>query len=310
MRFVEWVTTGIARCCAVVAIALHFSSTALASSNRDLTLDNVDEPTVTTIVQTLPPENAGDSWIFFLSSGRALRVADSERHHVEVLKSISGTNRFVELEFINEGKTDRIVKLNELTGLQSVDSGSGIAIEPLSAREYDALNRIDFKFKGYPLNPQGVFDFFKSFNLRVGSQCFHRAYYWAHQLWRQTGARTNKVFMFFSWKYIRHYNYHWWFHVAPYVHDEKGTEIVLDPTFLRKPVTMKEWTDNFLRNDPECPVVTNYVGHSAHGKNDWCYIVKAPMWSYHPDHIETANKKSAKIRTWHIDGLFYGRTTR
>jgi hypothetical protein len=269
------------------------------------------ESYITTVVDYLEPERSSDPWIFLLSAdGRALRVPQNEQARVNFLKSVAKRPKFISIEITNLGAIDRIDSLTEMTGLQSIDPAYGFPIEPMLAANDASLGRVDFSFRGYDLTPQGIFDFFRSMNLRTSSQCFHRAYYWSHQLWRQTGTLSHKVFMFFSWKYIRHYNYHWWFHVAPFVYDDQGNEVVLDPSYLRGPVSMKGWTDNFLRNDPHCPVVMDYEGHSAHGQNDWCYLVKKPMWYYHPNFVEQSNKDRKPVTKWDRDLLAISRTAR
>lgn len=286
------------------------------------------ETLVTTVVDVIKPEAANEPWIFLLSSGRTLRVGSADHPRIAILKSAIENPRFLRIDFTDLGEIDRVDDLSELSPLQpTTHPDQPLMFEPeppadslLSPNTTEASGPndvseamsmpIDFLIDGYQLTPQGLFDYFKSFRLRRGSQCFHRAYYWAHQLWRQTGAMSHKVFMFFSWKYIRKFNYNWWFHVAPFVYDSKGEEVVLDATFLSGPVSMRAWTNNFLRNDPECPVVTEFQGHSAHGRNDWCYLVKVPMWYYHPSRIEAATKTGSKVRTWDVNGIKWGRSTR
>lgn len=265
----------------------------------------------TTVVGVLEPEKPGDSWIFLLSAdGRALRVSDEDRARVETLRAAVGQVRFFQIDFTNLGTLDRIDDLVEMTGVQAYGPNDSFPIEPMTMASDAHLGRIDFKFSGHELTPQGIYNYFKSFKLRRGSQCFHRAYYWGHQLWRQTGVLSQKVFMFFTGRYIRRYNYHWWFHVAPFVYNEKGEEVVLDPTFLKKPVSMQEWTNNFLRNDPVCPNVPNYLGHHAQAKDEWCYVVKAPMWYYHPNIVEQSNRSGVKVRKWDPGWLSNARRSR
>lgn len=269
------------------------------------------ESLTTTVMHVLEPEKPGDTWIFLLAAdGRALRVSEEDRPHIEILNSAVGKPRFFEINFENLGDHDRIESITELSHVQPSGPGGAFPIEPLNMTEDPLLGRVDFKFDGYALTPVGIYDFFKSFQLRRGSQCFHRAYYWAHQLWRQTGVLSHKVFMFFTFRYIRKYNYHWWFHVAPYVYDENGKEVVIDPTFLSKPVSMQDWTNNFLRNDPYCPEVAQYMGHTAQGGDQWCYVVKAPMHYYHPNTIENTNKTKERVRTWDRGWLSNARRSR
>lgn len=269
------------------------------------------ESYTTTIVNVLRPEEPGDNWIFLLSAGgRALRLEDHDRAPIERLLKAVGQTQLIRIDATNMGDFDRIEDIQELSEPQARPLDSTFPIEPLPSRPSSVAHSLDYDFAGHSLTPQGIFNFFKSMRLRRSSQCFHRAYYWAHQLWRNTGALSHKVFLFFTWKYIRHYNYYWWFHVAPYVYDENGDEVVLDPTFLSKGVTMKRWTDNFLRNDPECPTVSDYKGHGEHERDQWCYLVKSRMHYYHPNVIEASNKTARPVTGWDEDYLSIARRSR
>lgn len=278
------------------------------------------ERLVTTVVSVLAPSEAGDPdferaanepWIVLLSvGGRALRIESSDEQSLAVIGAVAGKPRFIEIEYEDIGTVDRIKSVQERPDMRPHASDGALPIEPQSQLEDPSVGRIDFPFGDRELSVQGLFEYFSSFGLRRNSQCFHRAYYWSHQLWRQTGAMTHKVFMFFTGKYIRRFNYHWWFHVAPYVHDESGQEIVLDPTYLKKPVTMRQWTNNFLRNDPECPIVTDYKGHHAQEREAWCYLVKVPMYYYHPNTVENARRNGLRIDQWDKGWLTRSRTAR
>lgn len=287
-----------------------FSQAAIASlAESDSSEDS--ENLTASVVSVLEPERKEEAWIFLLSDGgRALRVAPTDRERIEILKDAIGQNKIFQMNVVNQGAFDRIDYFSEVTGVIRDDLRAQASLGATSVTEDPHLGRVDFKFSGYELTPQGIFDYFKSFRLRRGSQCFHRAYYWAHQLWRQSGVLSHKVFMFFTGKYIRRFNYHWWFHVAPFVYDENGQEVVLDPTFLRKPVGMRDWTNNFLRNDPHCPEVDKYLGHYEHARNEWCYVVKARMHYYHPNIIEKANESGEVVKSWDKGWLARARRSR
>jgi hypothetical protein len=288
-------------CFFIFWVSLCISPHVLASGER----------VVTTIVGVIEPERFDQTWIFLLSAGgRALRVDPSDRSNVEILRSMVGRMRFLVIEFTNLGRIDFVSSVIELPEPAATQLGSGFPIEPLLDADHTHVGRIDFPLRNYELTPQGIFNYWKSFRLRRGSQCFHRAYYWAHQLWRQTGVASNKVFMFFTGRYIRRFNYHWWFHVAPFVHDESGHEVVLDPTFMSGPVPMQEWTNNFLRNDPVCPVVKHYLGHHAQMREEWCYVVKTSMRDYHPNTIEQSNRTGIRVRRWDPGWLANARRSR
>lgn len=60
---------------------------------------------------------------------------------------------------------------------------------------------------------------FKTLNHRANedSQCYNRAHVWSWEMYNNHLIRPMKIYIFFSRRYIRRYNFDWWFHVAPYV---------------------------------------------------------------------------------------------
>src|SRR5690606_27145259 len=94
-------------------------------------------------------------------------------------------------------------------------------------------------------------------NMKSCSQCFQRAQLWSYELWTGRGIKTAKVFLFFTHRYIRNYDYGWWFHVSPFIL-VNNKELVLDRTFTGGPLSMKQWTDVFMRNNARCPTVARY----------------------------------------------------
>jgi hypothetical protein len=94
-----------------------------------------------------------------------------------------------------------------------------------------------------------------------------------------------KVFLFFTSKYIRRYDYEWWFHVAPYTltqEDEEVRERVLDFKFTRSPLLMKNWTDLFMINKASCPVVGKYSEYRQQQDREDCYLMKESMYFLQP----------------------------
>lgn len=143
---------------------------------------------------------------------------------------------------------------------------------------------------------------FRSFNpdARSKSQCYNRAHVWAYESKREFNLDSMKVFMFFTSKYIRDYNYYWWFHVAPgtLVQTPEGpSERVLDPAFMKAPVPTQTWTNYFVKPKPVCPVVTRYQDYSEHQYEQYCYLIKVPMYYWQPRDIESvSNGKPEKTQ--------------
>lgn len=120
------------------------------------------------------------------------------------------------------------------------------------------------------------------------TECTDRAHIWAYEEWKEHGLVSKKVFMFFTNTYIRRYNYHWWFHVSPYTlvkKDDQVVERVMDRRFTSKILTMKDWSDIFIRSRKSCPVTT--YRHYRQNKNgpEHCFHVKSAMYYRLPLHV-------------------------
>lgn len=131
------------------------------------------------------------------------------------------------------------------------------------------------------------------------SQCYNRAHIWAYEAKNKFNLDSMKAFMFFTRRYIREFNFEWWFHVAPYtyIRTESGTEErVLDPRFTKAPLSMKAWTDQFMKNKVTCPVITKYSEYSRNQENQYCYLYKASMYYVQPLDLENL-EKTGKTKT-------------
>ena len=121
------------------------------------------------------------------------------------------------------------------------------------------------------------------------SQCYNRAHIWTYEEWKRSGLRSMKLFMFFTRSYIRAYRYKWWFHVTPMTY-VNGTPMTLDRTFMRSPVSIKSWTDNFIYSKRNCPVIYKYTDYSQHQEEEHCYLHPASMYYWQPRDLENREK--------------------
>jgi len=180
---------------------------------------------------------------------------------------------------------------------------------------------IDRLFQGY--RPTGLTSMFSAKDLFQGlhrkflwgDQCYQRAEIWAKDMHDQKNINSMKLYLFYTKKFEDAHNeiasykkgvrkHHWWFHTAPYVlvknELEPGfTEVVLDPEFLKEPVTVREWLDWFLMEfrgtecpmiDPSIPFMTDDMERFKlfHDPNHYCFILKAPMYYMQPVDIDFA----------------------
>lgn len=132
------------------------------------------------------------------------------------------------------------------------------------------------------------------------SECFQRAHLWAHQAERDMGIITEKVFVFFTYKFnMRHRvtsrrgtPFTWWFHVAPAVR-VNGELWTLDATFTDRAMPMQEWAMSLQREPEECQVMQTREEYAQdrnstngyrnrHLARENCYITNAPRFLYQP----------------------------
>lgn len=137
------------------------------------------------------------------------------------------------------------------------------------------------------------------------SECFNRAHVWSYS-WRiKHQLYSSKAWLFFTRKYIRKYDFQWWFHVAPMVHiasDDNVIERIADKKYSKRLMTMKEWTDVFMRNNVECPLIDLYSEYANYPETGWCYTMKTNMYYYQPIDLENYERDGKVKNTWnHIE---------
>jgi Glutaminase len=123
------------------------------------------------------------------------------------------------------------------------------------------------------------------------SQCFNRAMVWSYEWWKNHSLKSNKILIFFTRNYIRRYNFEWWFHISPYVHvmdGEKVVERVMDVKYTNGPRTFRQWTNIFMKNDAECPIITKYSEYADYPYTGECYITRTNMYTYQPADLQMA----------------------
>ena len=157
-----------------------------------------------------------------------------------------------------------------------------------------------------PEHAQEIFDSMLNDGDRRRSQCFKRAHIWAYDMWSKLGINSQKIFIFYASRYIMlEDNADWWFHVAPMV-VVKGEEMVLDGTFMQKPVSVTEWKSYFIRSDKiTCPILKNYSSYQEPGAQfkKLCYLMKVPMYHFSPLDIEARDINGVQRNNWVLDEL-------
>ncbi len=130
-------------------------------------------------------------------------------------------------------------------------------------------------------------------------QCYNIAHVRSYEEFKRTGLKSMKIFLFFSDRYIREYNFKWWFHVTPmtYVQGASGVEErVIDKEWKDGPVSMKNWTDTFMKNKVHCKRIEFYSQYENHQEEEYCYLLPASMYYWQPKNLEEF-ERTRKERT-------------
>lgn len=133
-------------------------------------------------------------------------------------------------------------------------------------------------------------------NYRRISECTDRAHVWAHDEFKFSGTKSRKLFVFFTASYINSNRFKWWFHVAPlYTVNDRGAlkDLVMDFRYTDRPMTVKEFTDQFVYTKRECKVTTKFSDYDNNPQSEDCYVIVESMHYKTPDQIaaqETDNK--------------------
>ena len=121
------------------------------------------------------------------------------------------------------------------------------------------------------------------------SQCFNRAHIWSYEWETKHNVQTSKVWLYFTRKYIRRYRFEWWFHVAPTVLvkiDNQIKERVMDLKYLKGPSTIKQWSDTFLRDRSDCPIIKKFSDYANFPESSMCYVQRSNPYFYQPVDLE------------------------
>lgn len=228
------------------------------------------------------------SSLVYLESGRIVKTSDSRIK--KLLEGINVANHRIKFKIDNQREIKNVVfVLNEEVEKNvfdySPDSFSPETFTPSILKNMDQARLL----------------FSQAKVTYKESQCYDKAHAWAYD-WRiQSNVYSSKIWIFFTRKYIREFDYGWWFHVAPMVHvvhEESVKERVMDPTYAKGPLKINNWSDIFMKNRSKCPVVTKYDDHANYPESAYCFLMKSSMYYYQPIDLELKDLKGIIRNKW------------
>ena len=60
----------------------------------------------------------------------------------------------------------------------------------------------------------------------------------------------------------------------------------MDIKYSSGPLPLKNWTDLFMKGDPECPIVDRYSDYADHPYEGDCYLQRTHMYTYQPADLQ------------------------
>ena len=163
---------------------------------------------------------------------------------------------------------------------------------------------------------QFIYDHLSTSIFSRDSGCFQRAHVWSNSLFKTSQIKSYKVFLLFTTRYQREFDYDWTYHVAPLIptqmSDGRIENLVFDPTFTsdrgfnqlnrsdkNRPLPIQDWISFFLFPNAECPLVQTLKEYEERQEQYYCYTMIAPMYQYLPENFEENH-----VRTdWRIGDL-------
>lgn len=229
-------------------------------------------------------KNMTGETLVFLRSGRVVKLPKSNPKMAEVLMKKAHAKEWVNLQLNNN---------KEIVALQSIEAPLESMQKENSVEPYmpSVLGSLEWARRYFNESRYNSKD----------SQCFNRAHVWSHE-WRvKHNFYSMKAYIFFTKKYIRKFNFDWWFHVAPLVHvvvNDKVEERVMDIKYARGPQKLKDWSDVFMRDDSACPIIKSYSEFADWPESSHCYIMRTSMYYYQPLDMENLEKFGYEKNRW------------
>lgn len=251
----------------------------------------------------------GKAKILFQNDGRMVEVSTESSHYSLAFLAYQ-LGRPVRVSFSDakpfQLKKLDLVKSNDLVNDNKVGQALGEEVPPYEPTVVKTREELMRLFRS--TTPASKFF--------ARSQCFRRAHHWSYDLWMDSKIKSMKAFIFFTKKYIREYNYDWWFHVAPFVYYApegnvpgagKMNEAVLDSMyFTEAPVPLDDWASAFMENQAKCAEIQKYADFEAVQEKDYCVVRKVPMYYYAPDNVEELDGQGKALQTfesWELEDM-------
>ncbi len=246
-------------------------------------------------------DHLGDEALVFLTSGQVMKLNVNNTDLLEKLNKSLQRRETIQLEI---GDNRDILDVQTPEKSLSTETEPEPLPVPVPLDEPKLLGQDPMAGYSPSVLPEAtVKSYFREMRhaSKEETQCFNRAMIWTYEMRFKHNVYSNKMWIFFTRKYIRKYNFEWWFHVAPMVHmivDGQVKERVIDRKYSSGPLAIQKWGNIFLRDDFKCPTVHKYSDHANFPEAGSCFYMKSPMYYYQPVDLEFLEKYGNVLSTW------------
>ena len=175
--------------------------------------------------------------------------------------------------------------ISDIDLVPSIPGGQSLETPDQTAKFFDPTNPLEnarlTNLSSYE-SAQTVMDTFNG-KTDDDSQCYNRATMWTYEANILQNVNLGKIWIFFTRKYIRDYDYKWWFHVSPYAKVNDSMEkYVLDRGFTMIPYNVENWKNMFIKSKANCPVITDYRQYENNQSREHCYLIYSSQYYWQP----------------------------
>lgn len=245
-----------------IALLIALCSTGAIAARFQVSIDSIDEG------------KKGEPTLILMSDGRVGFMDSKDLTTVQDLKAVAASKEIVEIELSDEHK---------VLSLRSIENRRDIPDEEMGTKNLKYDPSVVTSSEGF-----AAFTRMRR-NYQNESQCYNRAHIWAYEEYKRTGLKSLKVFMFFTRKYIRNYNFYWWFHVTPAVQTADGIR-TLDRRYTKGLLNLHTWSNIFVRSHKACPIISKYYDYRNHQNVEDCFHIPVSMYFWQPYDIERRDR--------------------
>lgn len=251
----------------------------------------------TGIVDLWEPSGEKSAYLALASDGHIYEIPSENGELVQLAQMAKESQRLIRLSIRsnNNFASGILNKREEIEGMKLISGTFTPENNDLLLKYATPMDDFSSSVVSNLESAQRYFNAMRS-KMRGRSQCYNRAHVWAFELYRKYRLKSNKVWIFFTRKYINRYDWKWWFHVSPSVEVAgQDEEIVLDRKFTNSPLTLTQWKNKFIRNNYNCPLIDRYSQYANDGGGENCFILKSSMYYWQPYNLENLEKGTGEI---------------